>query len=257
MEILWFKLLSLLIIFSIGLFAGIIPSRKSIGLKAEGRLMLGNAFAGGVFLGAGLLHMFPDAIDNFNSLAGHINFPVPALIAGLGFLLVMILEKAASGTHHHDDIVAKNTSVSPVILYLILSVHSIIAGTSLGLEGGLISATAIFIAIIAHKGAASFSLGVSLKKNDFSEKKHIITIAIFSIMTPLGVVLGTIFTKVLSGEASMTFEMIFDSLATGTFLYIAIAEIISEVFEKHGDLWRKLILITTGFCLMAVIAIWV
>ena len=61
MEILWFKILSLLIIFATGLLAGIAPTRMSVSRQGKRQLTWGNAFSGGVFLGAGLLHMLPDA----------------------------------------------------------------------------------------------------------------------------------------------------------------------------------------------------
>lgn len=256
MNIIWLKIFSLLIIFIVGFFAGIAPLKRSLSVKGEKRLTLGNAFAGGVFLGAGLLHMLPDAIENFNTLAKNIEFPIPALIAGIGFIIIMILENSMSGGSHHQGTEAKKQTLYPIILTLVLSVHSLIAGASLGLEGTLASASAIFFAIIAHKGAAAFSLGVSLKKSAYSKARYIRTIAIFASMTSIGVLLGTAFSTILSGETSMVFEMIFDSLAAGTFLYIAIVEIMAEVFEKPNNIWAKLCLICSGFGLMALIAIW-
>jgi len=169
----------------------------------------------------------------------------------------MSLDKGASGRLEQQESAEKNDPSFPIILYLVLSIHSIIAGTSLGLEGKFLSAIVIFIAIIAHKGAAAFSLGVNLKNMDFAVKRRILTIAFFAMMTPLGVILGTFFSSILSDHSGILFEMIFDSLATGTFLYIAIAEIMGDVFEKRGNTWAKLILITIGFGSMAIIAIWV
>jgi hypothetical protein len=51
--------------------------------------------------------------------------------------------------------------------------------------------------------------------------------------------------------------MIFDSLATGTFLYIAIVDIFGDVFKEQDQAWSKLSLIVIGFSLMGIIAIWV
>ncbi|MCF7833256.1 MAG: ZIP family metal transporter [Candidatus Marinimicrobia bacterium] len=255
MDMIWLKLISILIIFIVGLIGGILPLNKSLSEKGKQRLTLGNAFAGGIFLGAGLIHMLPDAMDNFKTIAGKIDFPFPALIAGIGFLLILVIEKASAGKLDQSKASGPKV-VFPVILYLVLSIHSIIAGTSLGLEGAILSATAIFIAIIAHKGAASFALGVNLKINGFERRRHMITIAFFVIMTPLGVVLGTIFSHLLADKTSILFEMIFDSLAAGTFLYIAIVEIMGEVFEQRNQTWAKLTLVGIGFALMGVIAIW-
>lgn len=174
MEILWFKVLTILSIFAVALFAGHSPTRMRVSERGERQLMWGNAFSGGIFLGAGLLHMLPDARVNFAVYAGDIDFPFPALLCGVGFLLILLLEKAALGGSHDVGKAAEGRPASPFLLCLILSVHSIIAGTSLGLEATLVSATAIFIAIIAHKGAASFALGVSLRESKFPSYRHMV-----------------------------------------------------------------------------------
>ena len=256
MNMLWLKILSLIIIFAIGLLAGLFPLNKGLSDKGKKRLILGNAFAGGVFLGAGLLHMLADGIENFNSLYAGVDFPFPMLIAGAGFILILILDRSLSRDSHSHVHIEKSGAATPVILFIVLSIHSIIAGASLGLEGAAISAMAIFFAIIAHKGAAGFSLGISLKQADYSRKRHTGTIMLFAAMTPLGVLLGTLFSALMSNDISSMFEMIFDCLAAGTFLYIAITEIISKIFNDTRNTWTKLIFISAGFALMAVVAIW-
>jgi len=257
MEILWFKILTILTIFSAGLIAGLAPTRMHVSRQGARQLTWGNAFSGGIFLGAGLLHMLPDARLNFDTFAGDVAFPFPALICGGGFLLVLLLEKAVLGGSDDVGAVFEERPAYPFLLCFILSIHSIIAGTSLGLEATLVSATAIFIAIIAHKGAAAFAIGVSLRESHFPARRHIVIICFFAAMTPLGVILGTAFSAAFSGSTSAGIEAVFDSLAAGTFLYVAVIDIIEEVFKQPTDSWIKVLLISSGFGLMAVIAIWV
>ncbi|MGE5186640.1 MAG: hypothetical protein ACM31C_31515 [Acidobacteriota bacterium] len=59
----------------------------------------------------------------------------------------------------------------------------------------------------------------------------------------------------LAGSRSW-FEGIFDSLAAGTFLYIAMLDIIRTEFEVRGDRWQKWSLASAGFATMAVLALW-
>lgn len=257
MDILWFKTLFFIVIFVTGLLAGTLPRR--IGLTEAGlkQLTLSNAFSGGVFLGAALLHLLPDAQENFNTYAGDVDFPFPTLIAGLGFILILLLEKAALNVKEEDiGNIAKERVIYPLILAFVLSVHSIIAGISLGLETTLLSAIALFIAIIAHKGAAAFSLGVSLRQNQFSAYRHLTMVAVFAIMTPVGLALGTAFSHSLSNQSAAGYEALFDALASGTFLYIAVVDIMDDVFKKPKFEWSKVFLIASGFSLMALIAIW-
>ncbi len=256
MQILWFKIMSLLVIFFSGLIGGILPTRINLSQQGNRKLVWSSAFAAGIFLGAGLLHMLPDAVENFKDFAGDYDFPFPTLICGIGFLFVLILEKAVLGGNHDIGAVSKGKPVYPFLLCFILSIHSIIAGTTLGLEMKLVSATAIFIAIIAHKGAAAFALGVSLKERELPTPRHIAIICAFSFMTPLGVILGTLFSTMFSGNIILGFEFVFDALAAGTFLYVAIVEILKEVFEKYNDRWIKTFFLSSGFALMALVAIW-
>ena len=75
-------------------------------------------------------------------------------------------------------------------------------------------------------------------------------------MTPLGIGLGLGFDAILTGRADQGFETLFDSLAAGTFLYIAALDIIQEEFFDPAGRWPKFILLAFGLGLMALIALW-
>jgi zinc transporter 1/2/3 len=255
MQDIWFKLLAILIIIATGMIFGMFPRR--IGLSPQGKrwLALGNAFAGGVFLGAGLIHMLPDAIKNLGVFGVGSGYPSAFLICGIGFLSVLFLEKVVL-RGQGEDTLAENRQSFPIVLFLILSVHSLIAGAAMGLETDFVTSIAIFIAIIAHKGTAAFALGVELATEQVPEKRHVRTIALFSCMTPLGIILGTVFASLFAGETAVITEGLFDGLAAGTFIYISTLEIIEETFEVKLDQWQKFLLICTCFGFMALIAVW-
>ena len=177
------------------------------------------------------------------------------MIAGLGFILILSLERVIANKES-TEILEKEKTGFPFILFLVLAIHSIIAGMSLGLESTIISGLVIFIAIIAHKGSASFALGVNLVNSKINKSLIIKTIIFFSIMTPLGIIIGTVLNNIESSRISIWFEAIFDSLAAGTFIYIAILEIIDEVFENGKFRYQKFGFLTFGFLLMAFIAIY-
>ena len=96
---------------------------------------------------------------------------------------------------------------------------------------------------------------ISTKSGDsFAEgrRKH----CIFSFMTPLGIVLGIAFSILATSMTATQVEAVFDALAAETFLYIAVLDIIGEVFEKKENRWIKFVLIVVTFGFMALIAIW-
>ena len=93
------------------------------------------------------------------------------------------------------------------------------------------------ISIVIHKYAAGTSLSISLQRafpNDF--KTLFWLVFIFSLATPLGLALGL----ALSDTSEMV-DIVFSSLAGGTFLYIACTEIIIEEFSMPGNRVLKLI----------------
>ena len=255
MNLLYFKISAIILIILAGILGGLFPLHSALSNRGHQRISIGNAFAGGIFLGAGLLHMLPDSIDNFAKLNLSIDYPFAALIAGFGFLFVLFLEKVLV-REKAINALSSQESVYPTVLFIVLAIHSIIAGLSLGLETGLASGFVIFIAIIAHKGSASFALGVSLVEAKISKSKITKTIIFFTLMTPLGILIGSIFSSIESSNTNIYFEAIFDALATGTFIYIAVLDIINEVFKKAENRWIKFSILIIGFLLMATIAIW-
>lgn len=249
-----FKLISIVAIILAGIVGGLIPLGSRFTKSDAGQLDLGNAFAGGIFLGAGFLHMLPDALDNFSAVHTGTDYPLALLLAAIGFLVILGIDKLASSVST-AQVVAEGGRF-PVVLFVVLAIHSIIAGMSLGLESTLLSGVVIFVAIVAHKGSASFALGVSMVEANVARGAIRRTIAFFSFMTPLGIAVGSLLSLQSSGTTSQWFEAIFDSLAAGTFLYIATLEILADLFTERAQRWSQLGLVIIGFALMATIAIW-
>ena len=256
MDILAFKVLAVLVIFITGILGGLVPLRIGISGRADRLLTLGNAFAGGIFLGAGLIHMLTDAGENLQAFAGDVDFPFVPLICGAGFLIVFFIEKVLIGGEDVGGMSGGRPSVYPYVLTLILAVHSLIAGASLGLEKALGASLVIFIAIIAHKGSAAFALGAGLKDAGVPSSRAVRLIAFFCCMTPLGILLGAAFSAVLASKTAFGAEAVFDALAAGTFIYVGVLEIIENVFADAEDRWSKFILLAAAFGFMALLAVW-
>jgi len=98
------------------------------------------------------------------------------------------------------------------------------------------------LAIFIHKGAAASALGISLVKafpNDFSMVRWLLFT--FSISTPLGITIG-----ILASGAGEIIDVIFSSLAAGTFVYIGCTEIVVSEFSVPGHRWWKLLFFLFG-----------
>jgi zinc transporter 1/2/3 len=253
MSMLALKLWAALAIAIVGLIGGLIPIVAGRFKGSNRFFSLGNAFAGGVFLGAGLIHLLPDGNEMLERVS---DYPLAGLLAAAGLTLLLLLDRVAF-SHHDMEVRAKAApGFYPYVLTLILSVHSIIAGASLGLESEFSTSVVIFLAIVCHKGSAAFALMVSLHSSGVGAARQRGILALFVTMTPLGLLAGTIASATLSGQAALLIEGTFNALAAGTFIYVAVLDIIDEELAKSDDKLAMFALIVAGIALMALLAVW-
>lgn len=260
------KWLAVAVLFISGLVGGLLPWRLRRGAHVEYWFSLGNAFAGGVFLAIGLIHMLGDAAGDFAATWPDVDYPVVYLLAGCTFMALLLLERVLM-PHDFDEVKLAETpvaegastaavSLSAYTLLLTLSVHSILAGLALGVQDTVGNAGIILIALLAHKGVAAFALGVSLFRTQVALRSAVFLIVLFSLTTPLGVAGGVLYTDVFSGSWRGAAEAIFNAMAAGTFLYIAALDIFSEEFLRPRNRNSKFLASTLGFAAMALVAIW-
>ena len=135
--------------------------------------------------------------------------------------------------------------MTPFVLMIALSVHSIFEGIAVGLTKDMKDTITLLIAIGIHKGAASSALGISLVKtfpNDFSLCRWLVFT--FSLATPLGIIIG-----MALGE-NVIMDIVFNALAGGSFIYIACTEVIVQEFTIPGARGWKLLAFFIGICLI-------
>ncbi|WP_078484564.1 ZIP family metal transporter [Solemya pervernicosa gill symbiont] len=135
--------------------------------------------------------------------------------------------------------------------------HSIIAGIALGVDSSTATSIIILVAILSHKGSAAFALGISLVKGQVDQSKAKKTIYLFSLMTPIGIVIGLVMHHYLLQNNQTLLEASFDAIAAGTFLYVATLEVIREEFSGRGKvLLGRFSFLTGGLLVMAALALW-
>ena len=208
-----------------------------------------DAFASGIFLGAALFHLLPDAIAHFAALGNH-HYPLAELFCALGFLILLFLERLSQRNFF--------IFTAPYMIAIILIIHSLIEGAALGANTTLATAAIIFIAIIAHKSSESFALAVILNRSQLALRRIILLVGIFSIMTPIGIALGTILTSFLQVKTGQILTAGFNAFAAGTFLYMSTLHHINhhhraEDVESLAEFWFLL----SGLLVMAILAWWV
>lgn len=248
-----YKLIAALLIFLVSIVTVAYPLRKKDTLKHPESMELGEALASGIFLGAALFHMLPDAIRLFEHAFGApLLYPIPEAICAGGFLLLLFLERLSlthTGCTSHQSV--------PYVLALILIIHSITEGAALGIGATMPETTMIFIAILAHKGSESFALCMMLCRQQLPTRQIVIIIFVYALMTPVGIGLGAALNVMTLAHAGIIAAAIFNAFAAGTFLYISTLHHIH--FHQHQKDTRGLIefgFLAAGVTMMGIISLW-
>lgn len=136
-------------------------------------------------------------------------------------------------------------NITPFVLMIALSMHSVFEGIAFGLMKDMSSALDLMFSILLHKFAEAMSISVALQKS-FSDFRQLLKfIILFAFATPVGTALGLIL-----NEAPDLVNIIFVSLSGGTFIYVSCSELTVEEFSMPGNRWLKLLFFILGAVLI-------
>lgn len=221
-------------------------------------LEVGDALADGIFLGAAIFHLFPNALRSLIPHFGVLMAYVAALVlVGCGFLLLYFLECFLI---QREKDTASSIHASAWMLASMLAVHAFIAGAALGISNNVADVSIILIAILAHKGFESFALAVGLHRSWRDSFKTKIILFCFAFVTPLGIVLASLVESFFYAQTADLITSFFSSFAAGTFLYIGTLHVGHDHFHAQMDArsrYSKVLATIFGIVIMGVIAIWV
>lgn len=250
-----------LILIGLTLAGGVVPLFAK---RSERALHLLVALATGVFLGVVFLHLLPEVsqlaaeVDGGAEHAGGADHAehegghhAPSLLwlfvlVGLFGLFVLqnVVLKGHGHSHHGHADHHRHRSLGYASL-IGLSVHAFTAGLGMAaVERFEHIAEPFFLSIAGHKGSEGFSLATVFLLAGFGLTRTLLGVGLFALMTPAGIALGELFVGELSanglGMAIMT------ALAAGTFLYVAIGDLLPEVFHNREDVLPRLALVALG-----------
>lgn len=237
-------------ILAVILIAGWYPFKKRLS-DAHVDFPVGETLATGVFLGAALLHMLPEANSMFLNMGYH--YPFAYIITGVVFLLFLWFEHLGKEIYHHHD---RTYPAFAIIAWVMLSVHSLVLGTALGFSHEYPLVIMLFLAIITHKWAESFAIAVQLNKSSLRPAQSLAFFLLFAVMTPLGIFIGYYFGQGV--QTNSLFDPILIATSAGTFLYLGTLHGLERcvMVERCCNL-RDFSFVIIGFLLMASVAAYV
>ena len=233
--------MSLTFVFT-GLFLSVIVGGLFVSyLEATNKsqfIKLSLAFSGGFLLAIIFQHLLPYLYQDKGTQVG--------LFILLGFLIQLILEYFSGGIEHGHVHVHKGQTLTWV-LFLSLSVHSIIEGIPLGNQySGIISYHShehgsLFWGIVFHQIPVSIALMTLLVNTNLPQWKARVVLFLFAAMNPIGVLLGF---QISPEQIGIDIHIIL-AIVVGMFLHIS-TTIIFETSENHKFNLLKLISILIG-----------
>lgn len=184
--------------------------------------------AAGVFLGAIFLHFLPELAARDGAEGAASRLPWIAALAGL-VLLFFLEQIVLARPGHAADPHALVWSSS----YVGLSVHSF--ATGLGFAAVAADARLMwpFVGAMAvHKAGESFSLATVMRLAGLPLRRSALLLVAYSASTPTGLLLGGAFAL---GALGTSVSPVLAGLASGTFLYVAVGDLLPEVFHDRSQ----------------------
>jgi zinc and cadmium transporter len=254
------------------------------------RLQVYLSFAAGAMLGAAFFHMLPEAVEG----AGSRTIPWAGVgLLALFFLERFFAfhhhesppnpdepcpthpHEHAHGPRHSAGLIdpsapggagrdTKGTALHWGAAAFGLATHTLVGGFALAsaaaspTKGGAIGAAAwgVFVATVVHKPADALTIvSLMLRAGVSRFTAHLVNFG-FSLMIPTGVVLFFLGVQWLGPTASIPFTANALAFSAGTFLCIALSDLLPELqFHAHDRLALSLALLA-GFGLMALASVW-
>ncbi|KAK4713878.1 hypothetical protein R3W88_019785 [Solanum pinnatisectum] len=193
------------------------------------------AFAAGVILSTGFMHVLPEAFDKLASPYLNVrpwkDFPFSGFIAMVSAIATLMVDTYAtsyynkkklksgvvvrsgdeeavthtqSHVHAHSSVpMMMGDSIPELLRYRVISqvlevgiiVHSVIIGIALGASGNLKTVRTLFVALTFHQFFEGMGLGGSIAQAKFKSRAVTIMALFFSLTTPIGIAIGLAITK--------------------------------------------------------------
>ena len=170
------------------------------------------AFSGAFLLSITVFHFLPEVY--------HSDYKSVGLFIMIGILLQIILEFFSKGAEHGHVHISKNETTFPWLLFISLSIHSVLEG--LPIDGH----TNLIYGIIIHKLPVAIILSTFFLASKMSKTKSLAFLLLFALMTPLGVFLSANF------NFFENYRIQISAIVIGIFLHIS-TTILFESNEDH------------------------
>ena len=134
-----------------------------------------------------------------------------------------------------------------VAAYVGIGFHSILDGVAIGAGALMDLSLVIILAVTIHKFPAALALSSLLVKGgEYSQRKILLSMFIFSLATPFGALIAVFALQGLEEYVVATAL----GISAGTFLFISIGDLLPTVYEEHEKGYKNLVALGLGTLVM-------
>ena len=137
----------------------------------------------------------------------------------------------------------------------VLSIHTLIAGIAMGVCTDTDCVMPIFVGVLSQLWVVALALGISLHRSKVSRKIHFAVAIVWSSMLPIGILIGSLLVLFLPDDILLALQGFFVSLAAGTFIYVAVVDVILQEFTVQEYKYQKFTLLILGFVAMVALLV--
>lgn len=226
------------------------------------------SFSAGAMLGAAFFHMLPESAE---LAAKHFGGWLALGVIGL-YMLERFLSPHSHDTscaeapqHNHEEcehLVHQEGEPRPAAPQLAgwsavagLYIHTLLGGIALGsailgpdAPAGL--GLAVFLATVLHKPADAFTISTLLVKGGVRRKTAVIIQLVFALLIPVGIALFYFGRNFIAEQLDTTFTGCVLAFSAGTFLCIALSDLLPEVQFHSHDRGKLAMAVILGALLM-------
>lgn len=195
------------------------------------------SFSGSFLLSITFLHLLPETFSEMGSKAGFL------LLAG--FFVQLIIQRVTHGIEHGHVHTHDTSHHVPLISILAgLTIHAFMEGLPLGFAYRTDAVMpSLYLAVAAHKLPEAM-LVVMLVSETKGRTASIVTLVIFSLITPLAGILAT--TLGAHYYAMSQAVLIVIPVVAGAFIHISTTIFFESGTKQHMLTWQKIAAIISG-----------
>uniref|UniRef100_A0A251S4K8 Putative zinc/iron permease n=2 Tax=Helianthus annuus TaxID=4232 RepID=A0A251S4K8_HELAN len=272
-------------------------SRRVPALQPDTKpFVLIKAFASGVILATGYMHVLPDSFDCLTSKClpekPWSKFPFTTFIAMFSAVFTLMVDsyamswykkcktpdknqdqelKTLGHSHGHGSCGNDNPAsqlrryrVVAQVLELGIVVHSVVIRLSMGASDNVCTIRPLVAALCFHQFFEGIGLGGCILQADYEKKMKAIMVFFFSVTTPFGIALGICLSNVYreNSPTALVVVGILNAVSAGLLNYMALVDLLASDFmaEKlQNDMKLQTIsyvAVVLGAGGMSVMAIW-